>query len=195
MKKTSIITALLAALLAVPAFAQNAATTVQRDVNQQQRIESGLQSGQLTTREAARLEREESHVDRVEAKALRDGSMSAAEKRNVTRLQNQASRDIAAERHDARTGNPDSASSRRMQADVQRNVNQQQRVENGIKYGSLTNHEAARMERGQARVNRKEFRAGLDGHVGAFEQARVQRSENHQSRRIFRQRHDRQTRG
>ena len=43
-------------------FAQ--AGTVQRDVNQQQRIEQGLQSGQLNTREASRLEREEAKVER-----------------------------------------------------------------------------------------------------------------------------------
>ena len=42
------------------AFAQ--AGTVQRDVNQQQRIEQGLQSGQLNTREAGRLENEEARV-------------------------------------------------------------------------------------------------------------------------------------
>ncbi|WP_136418575.1 hypothetical protein [Herbaspirillum sp. ST 5-3] len=195
MRKTQLITALLATLLAAPVFAQNAATSVQRDVNQQQRIENGLQSGQLTTREAARLEREESRVDHAEAKALRDGSMSAQEKRNISRLQNDASRDIAAQKHDAQTGNPDSPSSKRMQADVQRNINQQQRVENGIKDGSLTNHEAARMERGQARVNRREFQAGRDGHVGSVEQTRVQRTENRQSGRIHRQRHDAQHRG
>ena len=82
-----------------------------------------------------------------------------------------------------------------MQADVQRNVNQEKRIENGIQNGSLTNREAAKLERGQARVDRKEARAGHDGHVGAAEQAQVQRAENHQSRRIFKQKHDGQVRG
>ncbi|UUZ55732.1 hypothetical protein LP419_09440 [Massilia sp. H-1] len=45
------------------------------------------------------------------------------------------------------TGNPNSASSQRMQADVQRNVNQQTRIENGIKSGELTNHEVAKLEK------------------------------------------------
>src|SRR5436305_3495205 len=97
------------------AFAQ--AGTVQRDVNQQQRIEQGLKSGQLNTREAARLEREQSRVDKMESRALRDGTMSAAEKARINRAQNKASTDIARERHDAQTGNPASASSQRMQAD------------------------------------------------------------------------------
>ena len=95
----------------------------------------------------------------------------------------------------AATGNPQSASSQRMQADVQRNVNQEQRIENGIQNGSVTNREAAKLEHGQARVEHKEARAGRDGHVGAAEQANIQHAENHQSRRIFKQKHDAQVRG
>ncbi len=48
----------------VGAFAQaTAASTTQRDVNQQTRIENGLKDGSLTTREAGQLEREQSRVD------------------------------------------------------------------------------------------------------------------------------------
>ena len=38
-------------------FAADGAGTVQRDVNQQTRIEQGLKSGELNTREAAKLEK------------------------------------------------------------------------------------------------------------------------------------------
>ena len=68
-------------------------------------------------------------------------------------------------------------------------------MEAGIRNGSLTNHEAARLERGQAKVDRKEFVAARDGHVGAHEQKRIQRSENHRSKRIYREKHDAQARG
>lgn len=190
MKTTRLIPLILASVFAVPAFAQSTATEVQRDVRQQQRVEAGLQSGQLTTREAARLEHEEAHIDHVQAKALKDGSLSDAEKDRISSMQNRASRDIAAQKHDAQTGNPDSASSRRMQADVQRNVNQQQRTENGIRTGSLSNQEVAGVERGQARTDRKQARAGSDGHVGRLEQKRVQGAENRQSRRIHHEKHD-----
>ena len=57
MKTPSILAAALGLAFSAGAFAQ--AGTVQRDVNQQQRIEQGLQSGQLTTREASRLEGED----------------------------------------------------------------------------------------------------------------------------------------
>ena len=180
-------------LFSAAVFAQSTATEVQRDVNQQQRIEQGLQSGQLNTREAAKLEKEEARVNRTEANALKDGKLSAKEKARIQREQNQVSRDIYKEKHDAQTGNPNSVSSKRLQADVQRNVNQEKRIEQGVQSGQLTNREVGKLERGQARVDRKEARAGADGHVGAGEQASIQHAENRQSKRIFRQKHDAQT--
>jgi len=184
------LTAIAAALLCGSAFAQTG--TVQRDVNQQERIEQGLKSGQLTTREASRLEREEAKVERDQARALRDGTLSPAEKARLAREQNKVSRDIYREKHDAQTGDPNSPSSQRMQADVQRNVNQQRRIEQGVASGELTNREAARLERGQARDNAAQARAGADGKVGPNEQRRLQRQENRQSRRIYREKHDAQ---
>ena len=173
------------------AFAQ--AGTIQRDANQQQRIEQGLQSGQLNTREAARLENEESRVERDQSRAMKDGKLTAQEKARLSREQNQVSRDIYREKHDAQTGNPNSASSQRMQADVQRNINQQQRIEQGVKSGSLTTRETGKLENGEARIDKKEARAGSDGKVNANEQRRVQSAENRESRRIHKEKHDAQT--
>jgi len=188
-------TTLLACLLlgsTAAAFAQPTANTVQRDINQQQRIEQGLQSGALNTKEASALEREESRVDKMQSQALKDGKLTPAEQARLNQAQNKASGDIYAAKHNGVTGNPQSASSQRMQADVQRNINQQQRIENGVQNGSLTNREAAKLERGQSKVAKAEARAGSDGHVSANEQAHVQRAENHQSKKIHHQKHDAQ---
>jgi hypothetical protein len=193
MNRNLIVSALLA-LAAAGAFAQTAASTVQRDVNQQQRIENGLKDGSLTTREAAKLEKDEAKVDRVQAQALKDGKLTDAERARLQSAQNKASQDIYNAKHNDVTGNPDSASSRRMQADVQRNINQDKRIEQGVQNGSLTNHEVARLERGQARAHAKEAAAGADGHVGKHEQRSIQRTENRDSRRIHRQKHDAQER-
>ena len=183
-------------LAGVCAFAQTtAASTTQRDVNQQTRIENGLKDGSLNTKEAAKLEREESHVDRLQAKDLKDGKLSTAERAQLTAAQNKVSGDIAADKHNAATGNPNSASSKRMQADVARNVNQEKRIEGGIQNGSLTNHEVSKLERGQAHVDRKEAAAGRNGRISKGEQASVQRSENRQSRRIHHEKTDAQVRG
>jgi hypothetical protein len=159
---------------------------VDRDVNQQQRVEQGLQQGQLSTREAGQIEREESRIDQTEAHDLKDGKLSPAEQAHINQMQNQANRNIYRDRHNEVDGNPDSKSSERMQSDVARNIKQEQRIDQGGDNGTLTNREVGSLEAGQAHVDRKEGVAAKDGHVGAGEQANVQRSDNHQSRRIHR---------
>lgn len=192
MKTTAITLQLIAvSMLTTAAWAQTPAEQdQQRNVNQQQRIEQGLQSGQLSTKEAGSLERQEKHVDNMEARDLKNGSISPSEQARLNAAQNKVSSDIYADKHNGVTGNPNSASSRRMQTDVQRNVNQQQRIQNGMDNGSLTNREAGSLEHGQARVNGREANAAANGHVGAAEQRGIQRSENQQSRRIYRKKHN-----
>jgi hypothetical protein len=192
MKTTSITFQLIAAsLLTTAAWAQTPAEQdQQRDVNQQQRIEQGLQSGQLSTKEAGSLERQQQHIDKMEAHDMKNGAITPTEQARLNAAQNRASNNIYADKHNGVTGNPNSASSQRMQADVQRNVNQQQRIQNGMDNGSLTNREAGKLERGQARVNGREANAAADGHVGAAEQRGIQRSENRQSGRIYRKKHN-----
>jgi len=185
-----VLSIMVAMPFAAPVLAQTVGSEVQRDINQQSRIEQGLQSGQLSTGEAARLERGESRIDRMESRALKDGSLSPEEAARIQRAQNQESAAINRMKHNDVAGNPNSASSQRMQADAQRNINQQSRIEQGVQSGQLTNREASQLERGQARVNRAEARAGADGHVGAREQARIQHRENVQSRHIFRDKHN-----
>jgi hypothetical protein len=180
-----------ATLFSGAAMAQtNAQNDTQRDINQQQRIEQGLQSGQLNTQEAGKLEKQEQHVDKMEARDMKNGSISPAEQAKLNAAQNHVSQDISKEKHNGVTGNPNSASSQRIQADVQRNVNQQQRIENGEKSGALTNREAGKLERGQAHVDRSEAHAAANGHVNANKQARIQRKENHQSKKIFNKKHN-----
>ncbi|MBS0579474.1 MAG: hypothetical protein JSR36_09440 [Proteobacteria bacterium] len=191
MKSTIIRLAIVSGtLLGAPAMAQNVATDQQRNVSQQERIEQGLQSGQLSSKEAGQLERGQQHIDSMEARDLKNGSISPQEQAKLNAAENRQSAAIYADKHNAVTGNPNSASSQRMQADVQRNVNQQQRIANGVSNGSLTNHEVGSLERGQAHVDRREANAARNGHVGAGEQARVQGAENHQSERIYNKKHN-----
>jgi hypothetical protein len=192
MKRSLIaLTLTLAFAAAAQAQEQPAAVATQRDVDQQDRVEQGLQSGQLSSKEAGSLERKEQHIDRQQAHDLKQGgALTSQEKAQITREQNQASRDIYNDKHNGVTGNPNSASSQRLQADVQRNANQQQRVTNGINAGQLTNKEAGHLEGGQARVNRNEANAAANGHVGATEQAHIQGRENTQSARVYNKKHN-----
>ncbi len=181
-------------LLGAPAFAQNVQDDQQRNVNQQERVEQGLQSGQLSTKEAGQLERGQQHIDHMEANDMKNGSINAQEQSKLNAAENRQSADIYADKHNGVTGNPNSASSQRMQSDVQRNVNQQQRIANGVSNGSLTNKEAGSLERGQSHVAGKEANAAANGHVGRGEQANIQRSENHQSARVYNKKHNDRTR-
>lgn len=74
----------------------------------------------------------------------------------------------------------------------QRQANQERRIDQGVQSGSLTPHEAARLERGQEHVQNIEDRAKADGKVTPKERARLQQAENVQSRRIYSEKHDRQ---
>jgi hypothetical protein len=181
-------------LLAGPVFAQNVQDDQQRNVNQQERVEQGLQSGQLSTKEAGQLERGQQHIDHMEANDMKNGSINAQEQSKLNAAENRQSADIYADKHNGVQGNPNSASSQRMQSDVQRNVNQQQRIANGVSNGSLTNKEAGSLERGQSHVAGKEANAAANGHVGRGEQANIQHSENHQSSRVYNKKHNDRTR-
>ena len=74
--------------------------------------------------------------------------------------------------------------------ETQRNVDQQQRINQGVRSGEVTNREAANLERGQARTTGREAAAGANGHVSAGEQARVQGAENRQSNRVYKRKHN-----
>jgi hypothetical protein len=75
-----------------------------------------------------------------------------------------------------------------------RQKRQQKRINQGVKSGTLTKREAVKLEAGQARTRRIERRAKADGTVTATERARLQHRENKTSRKIYRQKHDNQTR-
>jgi uncharacterized membrane protein YebE (DUF533 family) len=72
----------------------------QRQMNQEQRIDQGVESGQLNPREAKRLERQQNHIDRMENRANADGVVTARERARIGAAQNRASRNIAREKHD-----------------------------------------------------------------------------------------------
>lgn len=190
MKTRILVASILVALGAASAFAQTTAGTVQRDLNQQTRIDNGLKDGSLSTNEAARLEKEQSQIDRLQAKDLRNGKLSPKERAQLRIAQDKASHDIKAAESNGVKGNPESKSSERMQADVQRNVNQEKRIEQGIQSGSLTNRETGKLERGQAKVSRLEAKAARDGHIGKHEQSAIQHKENRQSEELFDKKHN-----
>jgi len=68
----------------------------------------------------------------------------------------------------------------------QRQENQQDRIANGIKNGKLTPGQAARLERGEQRLenNEKKDMAADGGHLTKQDQRQLNREANHMSKRI-----------
>lgn len=92
----------IAAAVAAPVFAQaNTPGIDQREANQQARIQQGINSGQLTPGEAARLERGQQHVENMEARAKADGVVTNRERARITQAQNVQSRHIYRKKHNA----------------------------------------------------------------------------------------------
>ena len=75
-----------------------------------------------------------------------------------------------------------------------RQQRQQKRIKQGVKNGSLTKREAAKLEAGQAKTRKMERKAKADGTVTASERAKLQHRENKTSKKIYHQKHDNQTR-
>jgi hypothetical protein len=75
----------------------------------------------------------------------------------------------------------------------QRQANQERRIEQGERSGALNQKEAARLEKGQQRVQKMENKALADGKVTPREQARIDKAQNRQSKKIYREKHDKQT--
>ena len=74
-----------------------------------------------------------------------------------------------------------------------RDARQDQRIQNGVRDGSLTHGEANRLEHGQDRINRYEARARSDGVVTPGERSRIDGMQNRESRQIYADRHNDRT--
>ena len=75
----------------------------------------------------------------------------------------------------------------------QRHNDQQQRVDQGIRNGSLTPRETNRTEHQQGRIDRQEsrMRSRDGGHLSRYDRERLQHRENRASRHIYRAKHNR----
>ena len=77
----------------------------QRRENQQDRIAQGIKSGQLTPSETAKLEKQQQGINEQVAgdRKANGGSLTASEKKQINKEQNQASRNIYRKKHNAAT--------------------------------------------------------------------------------------------
>jgi len=98
MRKTSWAVLVVAGLLALPTAE---AAVDGREHRQRERIRDGVQSGELTRHEAARLRREQAGIRAEERRYRRSGDgLSRRERRDLQRDLNRSSRDIRRQKHD-----------------------------------------------------------------------------------------------
>lgn len=194
MRRTIPMLALATLFAAAPLFAQQPSeqpkegSVNDRREDQQQRIANGVQSGQLTAGESKRLEAREANLNH-EIKADRQangGKLTPQERRQVNRQQNNLSRSIYNDKHNAAEthyGNTEVG---------QRRQNQQARIAQGIRSGQMTAGEAARTENREQRINRSiaADRAANGGKLTAQERRNINHRQNSVSRQIYRQKHN-----
>ena len=75
----------------------------------------------------------------------------------------------------------------------QRQANQEARIQQGVQSGQLTARETAKLDKGQAKVQAAEDKAKADGKVTTKERAKLAKKQNKQSRKIYKEKHDKQT--
>jgi hypothetical protein len=92
-------------LFAGAVFAQSHAPIEQRDRMQQHRIDRGVQSGQITSQEAARLQGERNRIERLEGRARADGNLSRQERSRIDHAQDRLGGHIYREAHDRQAAN------------------------------------------------------------------------------------------
>ena len=163
-------------------------TIAQRKENQQDRIANGVKSGQLTAGETANLESKEAAINgetRAD-RAANGGKLTGAEKQQINQQQNQLSKQIYQDKHNANTahyGNNEVG---------QRRENQQDRIAQGIKSGQLTAGETAKLENQQKGINQqvKADRAANGGKLTPGEKKQINKQQNAASKNIYNKKHN-----
>ena len=101
MKKLLLTVSAMTLMMSGIAFAQAETPVIdQRQANQDQRIDQGLESGQLNEREANRLNKQQGRIGKMEDRAMSDGAMTKRERARIGAAQNRASRHVARQKHD-----------------------------------------------------------------------------------------------
>ncbi len=162
-----------------------------RRYDQQGRIAQGVSSGQLTPAETKNLESREArlngeiHNDRT----ANGGSLTPQERQQVNQQQNNVSKSIYDDKHNASTehyGNNEVGAHRDLQ---------QQRVANGIASGQMAPSEAAKTEGQEKNINQHiaADRAANGGKLTPAQQKNINKRQNNASKQIYDNKHNDKT--
>jgi hypothetical protein len=188
------ITTTLTAASAVFFLAATAAQSQEiqdRKENQQDRIAQGVQSGELTAGETARLEGKEASLNQEERdmRHLDNGKLTNADRKTLNQQQNTLSNQIYRDKHNGYTQGTG-------QGEIgQRKENQQDRIAQGIRSGQLTAGETANLEHKESSLNREEhnMRQLDNGKLTGQDRRTLNRQQNRLSKQIYTKKHNNRT--
>ena len=75
-----------------------------------------------------------------------------------------------------------------------RQARQQKRIDQGVKSGELTRKEARKLEKREAKIEKDKLKAEADGKLTAKEKVKLNKELDKESRKIYRQKRDEDTR-
>jgi hypothetical protein len=201
--KLNLFTLAVAALIASgPAFAQQSQpqtqtnqpaptpppNIAQREQNQQNRVANGIDSGQMTAGETKNVESREANLNREvrDDRSADDGHLTQQERQQVNHQQNNLSHSIYQDKHNANTahyGNNEVG---------QRRENQQDRIANGLRSGTMNAGQTARVENREQGINEQDHadRQANGGKLTGQEHRQINREQNGASRQIYRDKHN-----
>jgi hypothetical protein len=173
-----------------------------RQQNQQQRVKQGVKSGELNRRETGALAREQRNIRQLERDYKSDGTLTRDEHIDLHQEQNQASRHIYNQKHDAQdrpvaTNRPVASppAAVRDPGVNHRQGNQTARVVNGVKTGELTHDEAQGLREGRRDIRQTEQEYKSDGTLTRDERIDLHQDLTQQSKDIYEAKHNETTRG
>jgi hypothetical protein len=144
----------------------------------------------MTSGEAARADANQSRIDQQvhNDRTANGGRLTGQEHQQINREQNNQSRQIYNDNHNANTVKPNAVDNRE--------ANQQQRTANGIRSGQETSGEAARTNANQARTDQTVHndRTANGGALNNQQKQQVNKQQNRNSGQINNQKHNNATR-
>jgi hypothetical protein len=163
----------------------------QRQHNQQQRIQQGVKSGELTRGETRRLQAEQRHIRREEARYKSDGQLTRAERADLQHDLNRSSRHIYNQKHDGQSRPPAAVRDPGVNG---RQHNQQDRIVQGVRSGELTKGEAQGLRAEQRSIRQEERQYKSDGILTRDERRDLHQDLRAASRDIYSEKHDAEAR-
>lgn len=197
--KSTVNIAVLAALACLATAAQADAGTRDpgvnaRQHNQRERIQQGVRSGELTRRETRHVVEEQRDVRQLEHAYKSDGKLTGAERQDLHHEQNQASRDIYKQKHDAQERPVVADQAVRDPGVNERQANQTARIAEGVKSGELTHPEAQELRTERRDIRGLEQTYKSDGTLTKDERQDLHQQLDQSSKEIYEEKHDAETR-